>query len=106
MTCIIPLPLSSPPCPDVSTAPRACEIEFAFPLVRDGRNSQCEPTAMHWRVMPYEPFDEAPCFGGGKRVVKLAYGAERSAPDAHSAQRVVLHEKDCPGGAIADNVGI
>ena len=35
-----------------------------------------EPTAVLWRVVPFEPFDQPPCFGGGKSFVerRLACG--------------------------------
>ena len=29
-----------------------------------------EPTTMLWSVMPFEPFDEPPCFGGRKSFVE------------------------------------
>jgi hypothetical protein len=47
-----------------------------------------EPTAMLWSVMPFEPFDEPPCFGGRKSFVELSWlvGVE-----------IVLHENDFPG---------
>ena len=47
-----------------------------------------EPTAVLWRVMPFETLDEPPCFGGGKSFVERGWpvGAE-----------IVLHENDFPG---------
>ncbi len=33
-----------------------------------------EPTAVLWRVMPFEPFGQPPCFGGGKSFIKRSLG--------------------------------
>src|SRR3974377_608288 len=47
-----------------------------------------EPTAMLWRVMPFEPLDEPPCLCGGKSFVERGWlvGVE-----------IILHENDFPG---------
>ncbi len=49
---------------------------------------QIEPAAVLWRVMPFEPLDQPPGFGGREGLVErsFAVGAE-----------VVLDQNDCPG---------
>jgi len=46
-----------------------------------------EPTAVLWRVVPFEPFGQPPCFGGGKSVIKrsLGMGVEIVLPTASGA---------------------
>ena len=47
-----------------------------------------EPTAMLWSVMPFEPFGQPPCFGGGKSFIKRSLGM---------GIEIVLHQNDFLG---------
>ena len=47
-----------------------------------------EPTAVLWRVMPFEPFGQPPCFGGGKSFVKRSLGV---------GVEIVLHQNNFLG---------
>src|ERR1700732_2062728 len=47
-----------------------------------------EPTAVLWRVMPFEPFGQPPCFGGGKSFIKRSLGM---------GIEIVLHQNDFLG---------
>ena len=33
-----------------------------------------EPTAVLWSVVPFEPFGQPPCFGGGKSLIERSLG--------------------------------
>src|SRR3979409_1349797 len=46
------------------------------------------PTAVLWRVMPFEPFGPPPCFGGGKSFIKRSLGM---------GIEIVLHQNDFLG---------
>src|SRR3977135_1133712 len=47
-----------------------------------------EPTAVLWSVMPFKPFCQPPCFGGGEGFVKRSLGV---------GVGIVLHQNDFLG---------
>ncbi len=47
-----------------------------------------EPTAVLWCVMPFEPFGQPPCFGGGEGFVKRSLGV---------GVEIVLYQNDFLG---------
>ena len=47
-----------------------------------------EPTAVLWRVMPFEPFGQPPCFGSGKSFIERSLGV---------GVEIILHQSDFLG---------